>query len=321
MGYSLVVRDGASPGPQRQDRRVCRADTEPGSPGAWFRPEPGQGRWSGTNRASLSYGHGREPIRGFHMFRPFHISKAAAVDPENGNDRPKRRCRRPEHNPGSVEHRPVILIIAVFTVSTYLGAGVLLGLSAGFSPGPLLTLVVTQTLKYGTREGVKVALAPLLTDLPIILACFLFLRSFSHSQTILGCISLIGGAFVIYLAVDNFRTGPLSAEFSAEAPRSLGRGVWVNFLSPHPYLFWMTVGAPLMVKAWTLTPLASVSFAAGFYSCLVGAKVLLALLSGKCRTFVSGRLHTILLRLLGILMLAFAGLLIHEGFRSLVGTF
>ncbi len=45
-----------------------------------------------------------------------------------------------------------------------------LGLSGGLTPGPLLTLVVSETLKYGTQAGIKVSLAPLLTDTPIILA-------------------------------------------------------------------------------------------------------------------------------------------------------
>ena len=48
-------------------------------------------------------------------------------------------------------------------------AGLVYGLSAGFSPGPLMALVISQTLKHGIREGAKVAVAPLITDLPIIL--------------------------------------------------------------------------------------------------------------------------------------------------------
>ncbi len=56
-----------------------------------------------------------------------------------------------------------------------LAAGTVFGLSAGFAPGPLLTLVITQTLRHDIREGVKVAMAPLITDLPIILLSLLVL--------------------------------------------------------------------------------------------------------------------------------------------------
>ena len=52
---------------------------------------------------------------------------------------------------------------------TALASGILLGLSAGLAPGPMLALVLAQTLRHGTREGCKVALTPLVTDPPIIL--------------------------------------------------------------------------------------------------------------------------------------------------------
>lgn len=205
----------------------------------------------------------------------------------------------------------------ISSVWAFLSAGVVLGLSAGFSPGPLLTLVIAQTLRHGTREGVKVALAPLLTDLPIILLSFLVLKTFAESEVLLGAISLAGGAFVIHLAIDNFRAVPAETAPPGQTPRSLGRGILVNFLSPHPYLFWMTVGAPLMVKASALNPLAALLFLTGFYSCLVGAKVFLAIISGRWRSHTSGRVHRRLLRFLSVLLLLFAGLLIKEGLQLL----
>lgn len=58
----------------------------------------------------------------------------------------------------------------------FLLSGILLGLSGGLAPGPLLTLVASETLRHGARAGVRVALAPLLTDLPIVLATVSLLR-------------------------------------------------------------------------------------------------------------------------------------------------
>ena len=84
-------------------------------------------------------------------------------------------------------------------------AGLVYGLSAGFSPGPLMALVISQTLKHGIREGVKVAVAPLITDLPIILVSLLVLTRLTDFKTALGVISIIGGIFVAYLAYGNFR--------------------------------------------------------------------------------------------------------------------
>ena len=52
-------------------------------------------------------------------------------------------------------------------VIDYFGKGTLLGLAAGFSPGPLTVLVIGETLRHGLRSGLQVAIAPILTDIPI----------------------------------------------------------------------------------------------------------------------------------------------------------
>ncbi len=47
--------------------------------------------------------------------------------------------------------------------------GLTIGFSAGVSPGPLLALVVTTSLRHGRWAGFQVAASPLVTDLPIII--------------------------------------------------------------------------------------------------------------------------------------------------------
>jgi threonine/homoserine/homoserine lactone efflux protein len=80
-------------------------------------------------------------------------------------------------------------------------AALLLGLSYGFaasvSPGPTLGLVLAQTLQRGWRAGVLVALAPLCSDLPIVLLSVTVLDQFSVAAV--GWLSCIGGLFVVYL--------------------------------------------------------------------------------------------------------------------------
>jgi threonine/homoserine/homoserine lactone efflux protein len=52
--------------------------------------------------------------------------------------------------------------------------------------------------------------------------------------------------------------------------------VVVNALSPHPWVFWMTAGGPLLVTAWRHGPAFGAAFVVGFYSLLVGSKVAVA---------------------------------------------
>jgi threonine/homoserine/homoserine lactone efflux protein len=84
--------------------------------------------------------------------------------------------------------------------------GIILGLYAGFSPGPLLVLVISQTIKHGYLEGIKVAMVPVITDLPIVLISVGFLSLISGFNLLIGSISIIGGLYVAYLAYGSITT-------------------------------------------------------------------------------------------------------------------
>ena len=196
---------------------------------------------------------------------------------------------------------------------TSLTAGAVLGLSAGFAPGPLLTLVITQTIKHNIREGIKVALAPLITDLPIILVSLLILTRLTDFERVLGTISLVGGLYVLFLSYECIQTGPVTVEVEAVQPQSLKRGSLVNALNPHPYLFWITVGSPLVLKFWTESLLAPLVFISSFYLLLIGSKIFLAVVVGRSRTFLTSKGYIYVMRVLGSLLAIFAIFLFKDG--------
>jgi threonine/homoserine/homoserine lactone efflux protein len=186
------------------------------------------------------------------------------------------------------------------------------GLSAGFSPGPLLTLVITQTLRHSAREGVFVAAAPLLTDVPIILGSFFILNAISSLKPVLGGIASIGALYVLYLSYETMRTGPVSVKACVIQPRSLRKGALVNALNPHPYLFWATVGVPFILKAHQNDPMAPWLFISSFYCFLIGSKVFTALVVGRFRTFLEGKIYLYVMRILGVILLGFSMFLLWE---------
>ena len=131
----------------------------------------------------------------------------------------------------------------------YLTIGIVLGLSAGFAPGPLLTLVISETLRHDVGSGVRVALAPAVTDLPIIAISLFVLSKLSDFHGVLGAISLLGGLFVLVMGYESISSKGVEVKAQEANPKSLAKGVLVNALSPHPYLFWFSVGAPIVIKA------------------------------------------------------------------------
>lgn len=194
----------------------------------------------------------------------------------------------------------------------YLATGALLGLGAGFSPGPLLALVVSESLRRGAAAGIRVALAPLLSDLPIIALVLLGLGQMARHSMLPGILALVGGGLVVWMGLVDLRSsGGVVAEAGPEA-HPLRRGVLVNVLSPYPYLFWLGVGGPMLFKAWSQSPAAALAFLGSFYLLLVGSKVLLASAVGRL-AFVSSRVYQITLRTLAILLCLFGLSLVYEG--------
>lgn len=199
----------------------------------------------------------------------------------------------------------------------YLAMGSILGLSAGLVPGPLLTLVVSETVLHDIRAGIKVALAPLITDLPIIALTVFILSRLSGFQGILGGISLAGGVLVMTMGLQGIRFRGVVLDIGKARPRSLAKGMLVNVLSPHPYLFWLSVGAPTMTRANDLHVLAAAAFVVGFYSLLIGSKIAMAVLVGKSKKILTGRGYVYTMKFLGFLLCGLAVLLFKDGLGRL----
>ena len=100
--------------------------------------------------------------------------------------------------------------------------GIALGLGAGISPGPLLGLVLTSTLRRGFGAGVRVALAPLLTDAPIVLLSVFVLESLPAMAV--RALGVAGGGYVVYLGAGTLR-GARTAELSAARNASSRRDI------------------------------------------------------------------------------------------------
>ena len=196
---------------------------------------------------------------------------------------------------------------------SFLTTGIILGLSAGFAPGPLLALVISETLQHDMKAGIKVALTPILTDLPIIIFTLFILTKLSRFHHILGAISIIGAGFIFYLGIKNITIKGTDITRETQPRRSLQKGILANTLSPYPYLFWFSVGGPTTIKALDVGLPAAFLFIGSFYVLLVGAKIVLAILAGNSRSFLHGNKYIFTMRLLGLILIILAGFLFKDG--------
>lgn len=155
--------------------------------------------------------------------------------------------------------------------------GLALGFFAGIIPGAFSTVVATTALERGMGPGLKVALMPLITEIPVMLAAVLILSRLPEGA--LRWIGMVGGAVLLVIAW-KVAKGAGSAELtSSEKRRNMGHYTRVFFfgiLSPSPWAFWFFLGGPLLLSRWNVSPWNGVLFMATFMACFIGVMMALA---------------------------------------------
>ena len=186
-------------------------------------------------------------------------------------------------------------------------AGVALGVIEGIKPGPLLTMVIRETLSGGLRAGVWTAAAPIFTDGPLIIVSLLAASWISTRPSILIVISILGAAYLLKMGLECFSIEPPSSDLAeVDVSDSFKRGVLTNLLNPNVYIFWFLIGGPLMASVADEEPLAPVAYAVTFLVSIIIVKSIIALAFDWTRGNLSRRSYSIMLSLCGVAMIFFA---------------
>ncbi len=168
----------------------------------------------------------------------------------------------------------------------YLVQGLVLGATAAVQPGPLQAYLLSLTTRYGWREALPAAFAPLISDGPVLILVLFVLTN--APPVMLHGLQIAGGLFLTYLAYGAFRTYREAETVVADeehfARQGVFKGALINLLSPNPYIFWATIAGPIFISGWREAPRYGLGFMAGFYAALIGgfmAFIALFALTGK----------------------------------------
>jgi threonine/homoserine/homoserine lactone efflux protein len=165
-------------------------------------------------------------------------------------------------------------------VLAFIVQGIGYGVAAAAQPGPFQTYIISQTLARGWRRTLPAALAPLVSDGPIIALVLIVLSQVP--DWLQQALYIASGLFILYLAYGAFTAwrdhDAASQVVDATNRQSLLQAAMMNAISPGPYLFWSLVGGPILLAGWRESPTNGIGFLLGFYAamlvCLSGLTVL-----------------------------------------------
>ena len=196
----------------------------------------------------------------------------------------------------------------------YLIKGLGLGIYAGLLPGPTQAFILSKTVRNGWQRSLLLALVPLVSDLPIALLFCLFVSTFSPK--IITYIQIVGGAYLIYLGIQTWISTrkDIVEDVKEEEPRGFWQTVGINLGNPNVYVFWGTIGAPIVVSGWGNSPAWGMAFVVGMYSMLILVTAATILLFGLTGSF-SGAVRRWILLALAVVVIGFG---IYQGFTGIL---
>ena len=87
---------------------------------------------------------------------------------------------------------------------SYLIFGITYAFAAAVQPGPLMTYLISQTLKKGWRSTLPAAFAPVISDGPILILVLCLLSTMPDSFIVI--LRIGGGLFLLYLGFRAFKS-------------------------------------------------------------------------------------------------------------------
>jgi threonine/homoserine/homoserine lactone efflux protein len=153
-------------------------------------------------------------------------------------------------------------------------------------PGPFQAFLLSQSLMSGWRKASPLIFIPLISDIPVIVIVVLILSSLP--KEVLVIMQFLGGAFLLYLgfkAYQSWKRFTTGEEPGANRYSTFFKGVVINVLNPNAYIGWGLVMGPMLIKAWTETPLDGIVLLAGFYGSMLVYSFGLVFLFATVRNF------------------------------------
>ena len=199
------------------------------------------------------------------------------------------------------------------------GAGTMLGVVEGLKPGPLLTMVIRETLSGGLRAGLWTAAAPIFSDGPLVILSFFAAAWIATQPSVLLVITVAGALFLAKMGVECFSMEAPEMNVEAGPPTaSFLRGVITNLLNPNVYVFWLLIGGPLMASVVGREVLAPVAYALSFLVTLMMTKAAVAYAFHRASAGISEIAYKRLLAGCGAVMLGFSAYYVRSAYLLIV---
>ncbi len=201
----------------------------------------------------------------------------------------------------------------------YLAAGALgatFGFQGSVSPGPLQTIIISESLSNGVKSSWRAAIIPVCTD-PFALAAALFIVA-NIPNGLVAAIAFFGAALLSRFAWGQFKTTAADFDFQTKPPMKFG-AIWAtNFLNPNLWIFSFSINALQIAEFYREHGLGvAATYLVAFFVSISIFNLLTAVIASGFRSLLSGKRLVIINRVLGVFLVVMAIRFVIIGFSKL----
>lgn len=192
---------------------------------------------------------------------------------------------------------------------------IILSASGALAPGPLFIVTISHGIKTGARSGITFSIAHSIIEFTLVMLLALGLLSVANEPAVKLAVGITGGATLMVFGAMQIRGSMHKSEEkgsrSASARNLFLIGLTLTGLNPYFIVWWLTIGANLILLALEFAGLGGVIF---MYVCHVWVDYAwLTLVSG----FAKKGAKILQLKWYRVLMAAFGVVLIYFGLTFL----
>jgi len=193
--------------------------------------------------------------------------------------------------------------------------GILLGVGAALSVGPIFVVIVQQAATSGFAASFRVILGSATADLVLLLPALAFawiIRSLDRAALWVGA---VGAVFLLYLAWQAARDAVTlwreNRQLRADGRWAFWKGVAGNLANPLTWTFWLATGTPAMLAAQEAGGAAGVVlFTATWFLVASGLEAVIAFAVARSGRVVGARGQAWLTAASAVAFLCFAATLV-----------
>jgi threonine/homoserine/homoserine lactone efflux protein len=199
----------------------------------------------------------------------------------------------------------------------FLASAAVISLSGVLAPGPVTAVTIGKG-SQSPHSGAWIAVGHGIVEFPLMILLALGIGRFLSNPALKAVFGILGGLFLLFMAVGLLReiSRPAVAS-SAFSGSPIAAGILLSLGNPYLFVWWLTIGAALIMKSWAFGLLGFLAFGVVHWLCDFLWGYFLSALSFTGGKFFGKWFQRAVFAVCGVVLLVFGGWFLYDAAASL----